>query len=297
MKKPNFFIIGGQRCGTTSLRRYLSEHPQIFVCEDPPEPRYFATDFVPSPAGALSLPAYLKLFSRADERHLAVGEGSPTYLPSAVAIQNILRFNPEAKFIVLLRGQVEMARSLHARFLLDGFENVADFEEAWRLQLARRAGRFLPRFCFEPKHLQYGDFCKLGEQLERVYERARKDQVLVIFSDEFRTQTPAVYERVLDFLGVPRDGRKQFPIYENNRRCRSEALKLSLLAIDRVKIILGIGSIGLGIATALDNLNQRREARKPLRPEFRAELMDYFRADAVKLSQLIGRDLTDWLTP
>ncbi|HZP44560.1 MAG TPA: sulfotransferase [Candidatus Binataceae bacterium] len=295
MRTPNFFIIGGQRCGTTSLRRYLADHSRIFMCENPPEPRHFATDFVTSRSGRLSRAAYLKAFSGAGEQHLAVGEASPTYLPSAVAIANILQFNPEAKFIVLLRPQIDMARSLHARFFLDGFENVADFEEAWRLQSARRAGRLVPKACFEPKHLQYGDFCKLGEQLERLYQQVPEERVLVIFSREFRTQTQAVYERILSFLGVPSDGRQHFPIYEENRQRRSELLKRGLLTIDRLKIRLGMKSFGLGIANALDNLNERKEARNPLRPDFYAELVEYFRADVDKLSQLTHRDLSDWL--
>jgi hypothetical protein len=296
MKNPNFFIIGGQRCGTTSLSRYLGDHPRIFMSE-PKEPRYFASDLVPGRAGALSRSAYLKLFSKADERHLAVGEASPTYLPSAVAIPNILQFNPKAKFIVILRPQIEMARSLHARFYHDGREDVPDFEQAWRLQDARRRGQHIPKFCYEPKELFYGEFCKLGEQLERLHQQVHKDLLLVIFSNELRAQTRVVYDRVLDFLNVPSDGRQHFPIYEENRRRRSEALKLGLLTIDKLKIGLGIKSFGLGIATALSNLNEKKEPRIPLRPEFYAELVEHFRSDVDKLSELTGRDLSDWLRP
>jgi hypothetical protein len=299
MKKPNFFIIGGQRCGTTSLSRYLSEHSQIFIC-DPKEPRYFASDLVPGRAGALSLSAYLNLFRLAGAQHLAVGDASPTYLPSTTAVANILAFDPAAKVIVLLRPQIDMARSLHARFYHDGREDVPDFEDAWQLQDARRAHQHIPRFCYEPRELLYGSFCKLGEQLERVYRSVAqaglpgKNQVLAIFSDELKTGTRAVYERVLDFLAVPRDRREHFPIYEQNRRRRSQVLNRFLLTIDRAKIGLGVGSRGFGIATALDNLNEKKQARTPLRPEFRAHLIDYFRPDVITLSQLTGRDLSHW---
>jgi hypothetical protein len=41
--KPNFFIIGAPKCGTTSLSVYLSEHQEI-VMSNPKEPHYFSTD-------------------------------------------------------------------------------------------------------------------------------------------------------------------------------------------------------------------------------------------------------------
>ena len=42
-RKPNLFLIGAPKCGTTSLASYLSDHPQIFV-SDPKEPHFFNTD-------------------------------------------------------------------------------------------------------------------------------------------------------------------------------------------------------------------------------------------------------------
>jgi len=42
MPKPNFFIVGAPRCGTTALSEYLRGHPNVFMCH-PKEPFYFAT--------------------------------------------------------------------------------------------------------------------------------------------------------------------------------------------------------------------------------------------------------------
>ncbi|MFW5721118.1 MAG: sulfotransferase [Bacteroidota bacterium] len=44
VRKPEFFIIGAPRCGTTALARYLGEHPDIHLSY-PKEPNYFNTDF------------------------------------------------------------------------------------------------------------------------------------------------------------------------------------------------------------------------------------------------------------
>jgi hypothetical protein len=295
LKRPNFFIIGAQRCGTTSLRRYLSEHPRIFIPKQPLEPRYFADDFVTSRSGNLSAAVYLKLFTDAGNHHLTAGDSSPTYLPSMAAIANILRFEPAAKFIVLLRSPMAMVRSLNARFVLDGFEDVADFEEAWGLQAARRRGERIPPFCFEPKHLEYGVFCKLGEQLERLYRQVRHDLILVVYSAGMKARPQTNYERVLSFLDVPSDGRVNFPLFEVSGRHRSPMLNHLLLVVDRAKAGVGLGRLGLGVADAIHRWNRIRETRRALRPEFHAALADFFRDDVTILSNLTGRDLSGWL--
>ena len=41
--KPNFFIIGAPKCGTTSLHNYLKSHSQITM-SNPKEPHYFSKD-------------------------------------------------------------------------------------------------------------------------------------------------------------------------------------------------------------------------------------------------------------
>ena len=42
-QKPDFFIVGAPKCGTTSLYYYLRQHPQIFM-PDYKEPHYFGKD-------------------------------------------------------------------------------------------------------------------------------------------------------------------------------------------------------------------------------------------------------------
>lgn len=39
-RKPNLFLIGAMKSGTTYLRKLLNAHPDIFMC-DPDEPSYF----------------------------------------------------------------------------------------------------------------------------------------------------------------------------------------------------------------------------------------------------------------
>jgi len=132
MRRPNFFMVGAGKSGTTSLYTWLSDHSQIFMSPNK-EPRYFATD-MPELINRVATEAeYLSLFEKAELQHLAVGEASTQYIFSQDAIPNIRDFDPQARLIVTLRNPVEMAPSAHSEARFWFFEDEADFEAAWLL--------------------------------------------------------------------------------------------------------------------------------------------------------------------
>ena len=73
--KPNFFIAGGSKCGTTNISYYLNEHPQAFISELN-EPYYFAKLDVPKnfkrPSMITDYKKYLDLYKKATN-HKAIG--------------------------------------------------------------------------------------------------------------------------------------------------------------------------------------------------------------------------------
>jgi hypothetical protein len=99
VRRPNFFILGAPKCGTTSLARWVGEHPSVFICPEK-EPHFFNTD--DRHRGVEAIVDYEALFSGAQEQHVAIGEASVWYLSSLEAVPNILRYEPAAKFIVLV---------------------------------------------------------------------------------------------------------------------------------------------------------------------------------------------------
>jgi hypothetical protein len=115
LRKPNFFIIGASKCGTTSLCRWLSEHPNVFICPEK-EPHFFNTDDVQR--GTSTLGKYEALFAGVKKEHTAIGEASVWYLSSSAAVPNILAYQPDTKFIVMVRSPLQMAPALHAQVLL-----------------------------------------------------------------------------------------------------------------------------------------------------------------------------------
>jgi hypothetical protein len=115
-RRPNLFVVGSMKAGTTSLARYLGAHPEIFMTSDPKEPTYFLTreqllDVLPGVEKRgfwRGEEYYLRLFEPAGDRPV-VGEASANYarLPRVPGVAGRIRaFNPEAKILFIARDPV-----------------------------------------------------------------------------------------------------------------------------------------------------------------------------------------------
>lgn len=308
MKAPNFFIVGAPKCGTTALSEYLRHHPNVFFSSQK-ELDFFNEDQGSEDITGLSTPTnlneYLECFAGADERHLAVGEGSPHYLRSDVAVPNILDFNAEARLITMVRNPVDMIYSFHKHLVYIGRETCLDFEGAWRKQGERKQGRSIPENLLDRSKLFYSEIGMLGKQVERLFKVAPPEQIKIILFDDLAETPQEVYENVLTFLNLPSDDRTEFPNINPSKRVKSRRLQqmqwIVGLNVLRAKRTLGVqGRLNLlkslkKLNTALTRFNTEYKARPALSPAFEAELRDFYKEDVELLSQLLGRDLSPWL--
>jgi hypothetical protein len=296
--KPNFFIVGAPKCGTTALHQYLRPHPNIFMPRVK-EPHFFATD-LGTYRITKTTEEYARLFAESSGEHLRVGEASVYYLRSSVAIPNIRAFNPEAKIIAMFRNPVDVVYALHSELLYWSEETVADFEAAWRLQERRRQGFDLPT-CRSPLLIQYAEVGHFGTQTQRLLGSFPRAQVKLILFDDFVSSPQEVYDEVIEFLGIPHDNRTHFPRINENRHVRLLWLKhlirrpppLLRQTYQGLKRTVGpeqLDSLKRKIVTK----NSLKKPRPPLSPAFRAELVEAFSAEVALLSQILERDLSHW---
>ena len=288
MKKPNFFIIGAPKCGTTSMAVYLSEHPHVFMYPEK-EPHFFNTDHN-NPDRAKSLTEYLVGFQECNDNHLAVGEASTNYINSSVAVHNILCDISDAKFVVMIRNPVDMARSLYDYQYFQGREHIKSFVEAWHLNEKRKSGAPVSRHCPEPRYIAYGEMCRLGVQLQRLYTVVSPDLVSVVLLDDFKENPRREYLKVLAHLGVPDDGRHDFPISNPAMTRRSHFFREVVQAAWRIKKNLGFKK-SWGILGVSNRNNSIKGNRTQLQPEVSQMLFEYFLDDINLLGSLLGRDL------
>lgn len=292
---PNFFIIGAPKCGTTSMAAWLGEHPSIYMSPIK-EPFYFSSDI--NNRTIKEWQVYMGLFDQV-RSEVAIGEASTIYLFSRVAVRTIEERLPGARYIVMLRNPAEMAYALHGQQIRAFNEDVKDFRQAWRLASERRAGRQVPSRCKDPILLDYPSWCKLGEQLERLYGWVPSERVLVQVLDDIKEDTRREYLKVLAFLGVPDEGRQHFPVHNPARewkwRWAGFTVRRMAKATGYAKHVARIlPKRSFGVVRVFQQAAARQRPRPPLPPDLRAELQGFFEEDIRKLEDLLDRDLSAW---
>lgn len=302
--RPNFFIAGQPKSGSTALYETLRQHPQIYMPEMK-EPDFFAADlrsrFPPLVDGdkPSTLQEYLELF-RAAEPGQALGEASVTYLRSYVAATAIAEFNPASRIIVVLREPAQLLRSLHLQLIQAQIETVRDLRTALALEDARRRGRGIPRSSPRPQLLLYSENVRYVDQLKRFHARFPREQVLVLLYDDWVEDHDAVVRRIFQFLDV-RDA------VEVEHLTANPSVQLRSVWAERFLLRLSLGrGAGFGAANrSIKAVSSQRMRRSLLKlgdrflqappPRVDEELMDeirrQFAPEVESLSRYLERDL------
>ncbi len=299
MRKPDFFIVGAPKCGTTAMHAYLAAHPDVFMPSQK-EPHFFGSDLEFHDQRRPDEPAYRALFEAAGtERRL--GEASVFYLCSERAADEIHAFQPTAQIVVMLRNPIDVMYSFHSQRLYNGTESIEDFGEALAAIPERRAGRRLPHHLGLRQGLFYTELVRFAPQLERYIERFGRERVHVIFYEEFRNDPRGAYRGLCRFLGVDPDVEPEFGVVNPNKVARIGWLRDLLWrpppVVRRVVRVLLPGRARARTGKALRRLNTVQQERASLAPALRSRLEGEFASEVVALEKLLGRDLAIWWDP
>jgi len=301
MRKPDFFIVGAPKCGTTSLYGWLRQHPEIFMSPSK-EPRFFGSDL---DSGSYrdglffmrDQAKYMSLFESAGDAK-RVGEGSTTYLYSETAAKNIKDFCDFASIIIMLRNPVDMLYSYHSERYYHGNEDISDFKEALSAEVERRKGLRYPKNAANLKGLFYRDVVRFSVQVKRYLETFGPENVHIILFDDLKLHPMVVYEQTLNFLGVDPTFKPKLRISNPNKEVRSVLLKTILQNHSSslhnfVRHIIP-DSRRHRLARYMARLNRKHVPRPPLDKEFARQLSQEFEPEVEALSKILGRDLSHW---
>ena len=283
--RPNLFLVGAPKCGTSALHGFLAQHPDVWMSE-PKEPHFFCTD-VDAPFAVRDPEAYAALFK--DAVGDIVGESSATYLYSKVAAQKIRAACPDAAIIAMVRNPLELIPSLHSQKRVNGTEPYSTLAEALAAEPRRKTGE-LPAVGAFPF---YGDAARYTEQLERYLDVFPPEQLHIIVFDDFKRDAAAVYAGVLRFLGL-KPFSPNFKVVNQNKRIRSRVLH-NVLQNPASPVNRLPKPLSRFTYKALDKLNSAVEVRVPLEPVVKDRLIREFTGEVESLSKLLGRDLRGWL--
>ena len=296
--RPNFFIVGAPKCGTTALASYLSTHPDIYLA--PKEPHFFGRDLSFRRALPYRDPkAYFSLFEGRHER--MTGDASVWYLYSRSACQEIYELNSRAKIIACIRNPIDFLYSEYYQLRYNGDEDAESFEEALGAESRRKDGLGIPDSTAPGpiEALLYMETVCFSEQLARYMARFGRDRVNVIVYDDFRDRTRDVFDSALRFLGVSLECVPDLAPVNANKAIRNERLwrfmkfaPQPMRAVWRASLPAPIRG---RILKWVNSYNAVEKRRPPMKPETRAYLQSALRPEVERLSALLDRDLMPWV--
>lgn len=218
---PDFLIIGGERCGTSSLYYYLTEQPHI-VSASTKETHFFDENFQKGTAWyRAQFPYSLHRQYSKDIRKqdFLTGEGTPYYMLYPHAPRRTFEVVPEVKLIALLRNPVDRAFSKHWIETRAGFETWS-FEDAIKGEEERLAGEREKMLADEQyyshsfRHFSYLTRGIYIDQLQNWLRYYPREQLLILRSEDMYSDPAGVLQRTLNFLGVKNaDLNKDFKNY------------------------------------------------------------------------------------
>ncbi len=310
---PGFVIIGAMKCGTTSMRHILAQHPDIYLPQG--DISFFDIDdigqhsdfFIPLRQGwtfhdfEKDFHAYYNwykgFFEQARSGQL-IGDNSTTYIASKRAPERIARLLPDVKIVAMLRNPVNRAYSHYWHNLFAG-RVTRTFEETLR----RQPGTYFSRGFYR-------------EQLARYLEFVPRKQLKVIVLEEFVRNQQKVIDDLTSFLGLssPIDlagidthrNPAPVPLSAGGRRLLNRLF--GTLIADRTMRSLP-NMPGFDPKARRTESQQHPELARwvrryrefrgrgklpPMNPETRLFLEKIYRRKNAGLSELIGRDISEF---
>ena len=277
---PNLIIIGGLKCGTTSIHHYLGLHPQIQMSK-PKELNFFVEEL----NWDLGLDWYA---SRFDDRADVRGESSPHYtnLPRFNGVAERIREHcPDARLIYMVRDPLKRILShwVHAKGA--GYE-TGDIETV----LSKPDTGYVQRSLY-------------WMQLQPYLEHFDREQIAVITQEELQGDRNETMRKAFDFAGVdPEFSSEQFD-REWEKSSAKEGDRYQLM--ERLIKLPGLRSVDRNFDRLPESMRwivekivhdpEKPPAPKPkLDDQLFETLRGRFRDDTAQLQRFAGREFAGW---
>jgi hypothetical protein len=199
----DFIVIGGEKCGTTSLNEYLRKHPELYLSPGKGG-NYFNSDAKYAQPWA----EYLRQELHNADPSLKWGTVSAMYMSSVGSDglkvpSRIHKQLPEVRLIAILRDPLERARSQHLMAVYEDWGETRSFDEAISELLEPEA---LVAARHEPRETTgYVVFGEYGRVLSNYLQLFPREQLLVVFTGELAANPQSVLRRIFEFIEVDPD--------------------------------------------------------------------------------------------
>ncbi|WP_413160673.1 sulfotransferase [Capilliphycus salinus ALCB114379] len=296
MPLPTFLMAGIQKAGTSSIYKYMEQHPEIGLgrakepnfleSELPPETIANNQAYYEKRAFRYSYEKYLNNFSQCTDE-LAIGDGSVNCLfHYETSIPRIQKYIPNAKIFVVLRHPVERAFSDYLMHLRDAI----DSEQT--LPLTRQS----PSSFQLRKGLYYNP-------IKSFQETFGTQQFRVFFYKDLCENSVKMMKSIYEFIGVSTDFEPDTSQKDQTASIpKNSSINRLLRKPNPLKTVFRstVGTLlpqekRQAIRSWLISKNSKSKQSVSLSPEEREVLLDFYREDVLKLQDYLNRDLSAWL--
>ena len=301
---PNFLCIGAQKSGTTTLLNQLGRHPDIFM-SPARETRFFLMDHIYSQG----ISAYESTFFADWNGQKAVGEKTPEYLYDPLIPRRIAEtLGTGVRLIATFRSPAQRAYSHYRHNFQQFWENLS-FEEAMHNEAKRcSAGRY--------QKLRYGylDRGRYSVQIKRYLNLFPKSAFLfLVYEQDIVNRQTDSLKRIFEFLHVDSSfappntvsaGRAvpvQPRILEKNEQIETDGMYIEGRVGDLLLTRLtGKPKLVRNPSPQLVDFARGTIRNMPLHDALSRDMelainKEHFSDDISAMSEIIGRDLGDWL--
>jgi Sulfotransferase domain len=289
MTLPNFLLIGANKAGTTSVYRYLAQHPEVYV-SPMKEPNYFAPHIrrrdtwrhLPG-----TLEEYEALFDGVGREH-AIGEASTAYLPDDEAPALVREALPEVRLVAILRNPLERAFSDYGMHRSWGDEELT-FADA----VASELDGSVPGLSWGRRYVEFGFY---GRHLCRWLALFEREQLGIYLYDDLARDPEALLSGVAEFLGVSTSFSPETVERHNITRHPPRIRAVEQVAQWRPAKAAVKHVVPNRALTRLKEFVRRKNSVPPVfPPEIRQRLIELYRDDVAVVERIVDRDLSPWL--
>lgn len=285
---PNFYVVGAQKCGTTSVYYHLRRHPQVFLPEEK-EPAFFANfptarEKMIFPASRTTIDEYRRFYQGA-RGFGAIGDASPHYLRDEESPRRIHEVSPQAKIIIMLRDPVVRAHSAYLMNLARHFDFSPSFCEALARDEPRPKADWFTAHHYVGAGLYY-------EQVHRYLNIFGREQVQVLLFEDLAAKPRQLLTSIAGHIGIDpapfaaMDLSQPYNAYQVPR-FRTVYRFASALG-QRTKLLPPSVRAWLKETPLLHD-----RTKPPLDIESRRHLQSIFDPDITRLEELLGRKLPE----
>lgn len=298
-KLPNLLIVGAAKCGTSSLYKYLDQHPQIFMSEAK-EPRFISSQVNSFPLnGPLDhkveawyvkdYESYTKLFEGSED-YPVVGEASAdTLYFYKGTIPVIKQYLGDPKIIIMLRNPVKRAFSAYQHLVRDLREELS-FEDGLREEPNRIRDNWELIYHYTAASLYYDSVKAFLDNFS---------SVKIVLTEDQEKRPQQVLRDIFRFLNVDPNCDINTEIrYNMSGKPKSQWLHQFLFEENIARkfaqpIVRTLFSPETRVRIA-QKIQKKNFTRLSLNPNTKRRLQEYFSTDIKKMEALLNRDLSVW---